>query len=251
MQKEEKGKGTLVSIITVCYNSKDTIERTIESVVNQTYADIEYLIIDGKSSDGTVEIIKEWSAKNSNIIWRSEADKGIYDAMNKGISMAHGDIIGIINSDDWYERDAVETVIQTYYDNGCRPAVYYGMLGIYQNNMIKSCLFYSHNFLPETMINHPACFVEKSIYKDYGVFDITYRAVADYDFMLRLYFADKDKLFIPIDKKLANFSTGGVSGTLPSIQETDEVLCKYGIMPQKQMKRRKIVRKLKRLLHYS
>ena len=240
----------LVSIITVCYNSQNTIERTVLSVLNQSYSNIEYIIIDGMSTDETVPIVKKYAGQNSKIIWLSEHDLGIYDAMNKGIKMSHGEIIGLINSDDWYDLDAVEIVVNKYIEEKKRAAVYYGIMGLYQNSIEKSWLFYSHNFLPETMLNHPACFVARQIYEKYGVYDFTYKAAADYDFMLRLFFEDADSLFVPIHTKLANFSIGGVSGTDISIEETEEIQCKYGIMSSKMKNRRKIVRRIKKILHY-
>lgn len=240
----------LVSVITVCYNSEKTIERTILSVVNQTYPNIEYIIVDGLSSDHTRNIIERYADQYKNVKWVSEADQGIYDAMNKGIAMSTGDIIGILNSDDWYEIDAVETVVERYRSEHGKMAVYYGMLSLYQDGMERSCLFYHHNFLPETMINHPACFVTKSIYEKYGMFDLEYKVVADYDFMLRLYYIDKVNLFVPIHKILANFSIGSVSGTIVSLCETEKVQCKYGIISPTQVKKRVLVRKIKQLFRY-
>ena len=99
----------LISIITVSYNAVKTIEDTITSVLNQTYSNIEYIIIDGASTDGTLEVIKKYQDDISIIV--SEPDKGIYDAMNKGIERANGELIGIINADDWYEANAVERSI--------------------------------------------------------------------------------------------------------------------------------------------
>jgi len=116
MKKNKKMKTPLISIITVCFNSENTIKDTIESVLNQTYKNIEYLIIDGKSSDETLNIIKSFEEKfnNSKITfkWISEADKGIYDAMNKGLKMANGELIGILNSDDWYELETVKIIVE-------------------------------------------------------------------------------------------------------------------------------------------
>src|SRR5574344_2512884 len=104
-------KKPLITIITVCYNSEKTIERTIKSVVNQTYKNIEYIFIDGASSDKTLDIIKKYMKEYSFIKLISEKDNGIYDAMNKGISLSTGSIIGMINSDDYYELDAVESIV--------------------------------------------------------------------------------------------------------------------------------------------
>ena len=116
----------LISIITVSYNAVKTIEDTILSVINQTYPNIEYIIIDGGSTDGTLDIIKKYQDKIT--YWVSEPDKGIYDAMNKGIAKANGELIGIINADDWYELDAVQNVVLEF--NNTRPAIYHGGLNI-------------------------------------------------------------------------------------------------------------------------
>ncbi len=105
----------LVSIITVVYNGAKTLEQTILSVLNQTYKNIEYIIIDGESTDGTLDIIEMYRDKISTCI--SEPDEGLYDAMNKGVSIANGELIGIINSDDWFEKNAVELVVSSYVNN--------------------------------------------------------------------------------------------------------------------------------------
>jgi glycosyltransferase involved in cell wall biosynthesis len=108
-----------ISIITVCYQASKTIRRCIESVTSQVYADIEYIIIDGQSTDGTLEILGEYSNKISH--WISEPDKGIYDAMNKGIRMASGDIIGFLNADDWFaDQNAVNHIAEAFKENGVK-----------------------------------------------------------------------------------------------------------------------------------
>ena len=113
--KMKKKDNPLVSIITVCFNSERTIEQTIKSVLNQTYKEIEYIIVDGQSTDGTLDIINKYSSQIAKIV--SEPDEGLYHAMNKGISMATGDIVGIINSDDWYEPYTVEEVVKCFVQN--------------------------------------------------------------------------------------------------------------------------------------
>ena len=103
-----------VSVITVCLNSEKTIRRTIESVLSQTYNNIEYIIVDGLSTDSTVDIVNEYISTGDSIIFSSEKDSGIYEAMNKGIAKSTGDIISIINSDDWLEKDAIYKVVNEY-----------------------------------------------------------------------------------------------------------------------------------------
>lgn len=200
----------LVSIITVSYNAAKTIEQTIRSVINQTYDSIEYIIIDGGSTDGTVDIIKKY--EDQITYWVSEPDKGIYDAMNKGIAHAKGDIIGIINSDDWYELDAVEQVVK-HYKEGER--VYYGGLKSYQENgttFVTPATDSLSRLKRGMVVNHPSMFVNREVYERYGAFSLDYRIAADWDFTLKVYM--KGVPFVKIDKILANFRLGGVSGAL-------------------------------------
>lgn len=208
----------LITIITVSYNAVKTIEDTIVSVLGQTYNNIEYIIIDGGSTDGTLDIIKKYQDKIT--YWVSEPDKGIYDAMNKGIAKANGELIGIINSDDWYELDAVQNVVSQCDDT--HSVIYHGGL-----NMIKDGVVFYTSSAPikiqklkkGMIINHPATFVPKKIYKEIGGFSTSYKIASDYDFILRAYM--KGFRFKPIDTIIANFRTGGTSGviTMKSLKE--------------------------------
>lgn len=201
----------LVSIVTVCFNSEKTIRRTIESVLNQTYTDIEYLIIDGKSRDHTLEIINEYrdcfAQHHMSIRVVSEKDNGIYDAMNKGIRLAKGDIVGIINSDDWYEPDAIQTVVESY--QKYKFDYFYADI-----NLVKEDgrVIVKHSKMDKLISsrhwNHPTCFVTKALYEEVGVFRCQ-GIHDDFDFFLRVRRADK-KILIK-NKVLANFSVGGVS----------------------------------------
>ncbi len=208
----------LFSIITVCRNSEKTIERTIESVINQTCDDYEYIIVDGASTDSTLDIIKRaYNNHPDKIRYVSEPDKGIYDAMNKGIRMAKGEIIGIINSDDWYEQNALK-VVKDNYNREKQLQVLYGMIRIYRNKKIMQVLMNRIEFIDDYPIMHPATFVSKAIYEKYGLFDCKYKYVADYDYFIRLA-KQKDVCFIPIEEILADFSDGGVSATSKSHNE--------------------------------
>ena len=198
----------LISIITVSYNAVKTIEETILSVLNQTYHNIEYIIIDGGSTDGTIDIIKKYQDRIS--YWVSEPDKGIYDAMNKGIAKANGELIGIINSDDWYELDAVQNVVLEF--NNTRPAIYHGGLNIVKDDIvfyISKASIKIKRLKKGMVINHPATFVCKKIYDEIGVFSTSYKIASDYDFILRAFM--KGYEFKSINKVLANFRIGGVS----------------------------------------
>jgi glycosyltransferase involved in cell wall biosynthesis len=224
-----------ISIITVCYNSAATIKRTMESVLNQTYKDIEYIIIDGASTDGTLEIIKAYQDSfQGRLKVVSEPDNGIYDAMNKGIRMASGELIGILNSDDYYEPMAVE-----YIENNKRDDKYqilYGFMRSVKDGeefKIDRC---SHKFMRNAMIAHPTCFVSKKIYEDFGGYDLQYVSVADYDFMLRMS-ENKDVKFYPVDHVITNFAMGGMSATDAAWLDLLKLRRNYGIITEKQYKR--------------
>ena len=197
-----------VSIITVCYNSSKTIRQTFDSVLKQSYSNIEYLVIDGQSTDGTVDIIKEYEPLfDGRMRWVSEKDAGIYDAMNKGIRMSSGELIGIINSDDYYEEHAVEIMASTMTEE--KYQILYGALRCWKNGKEESIGLLSHEFLKERMIGHPACFVTKSVYEDFGTYNTKYVSAADYDFMLRMY-ENQEVKFHPVQHVIANFRTGGM-----------------------------------------
>lgn len=199
-----------VSIITPSLNSEKTIEQTINSVLNQRYTDFEYIIIDGNSSDHTVDIIKEYiSLFGGRMRYISEKDDGIYDAMNKGIKLARGNVIGIINSDDWYEKDALEKVVN-FFSNNDTDVIYGKMNILTENAQLEeypvcdlSALWY------KMVIPHPTVFVRREIYKRYGVFNTQYNLSADYELMLRFY--SQNVKFSFVDSVLANFRLGGES----------------------------------------
>ncbi|MCU7960849.1 MAG: glycosyltransferase [gamma proteobacterium symbiont of Bathyaustriella thionipta] len=197
----------LVSIITVVLNGKDQIEKTINSVLQQSYPALEYIIIDGGSSDGTVDIIQAHNDKIS--YWKSEADTGISDAFNKGIKAAHGHIIGIINAGDWYEKDAVQQVVDCFLaDKSLGIAC--GALQFW-NGPEKDYLCYPEPGLLEKDMSviHPSCFVRADLYKDYGLFSLQYQLAMDYELLLR--FKTNLARFLASDTVWANMAQGGVS----------------------------------------
>ncbi|MBO5057628.1 MAG: glycosyltransferase [Lachnospiraceae bacterium] len=201
------GENIKVSIITVSYNAAATIEQTICSVVNQTYDNIEYIMIDGKSTDSTCDIIEKY--KESIDYYVSEPDNGIYDAMNKGIYHATGDIIGIINSDDWYEEDAVEKAVNCF-RNSDAELVYGKIWNICENGTRRCSIKKPLNQLwYSMMIPHPSVFVRKNVYEKYGIFNTEYNIAADHDLILR--FLCRGVKFAYIDEIIANFRYGGVS----------------------------------------
>lgn len=240
-----------VSIITVCYNSSRTIQRTFESVLGQSYPEIEYLVIDGRSTDGTVDIIKKYETLfQGRMRWVSEEDEGIYDAMNKGIAMASGELIGIINSDDYYEYNAVEIIKNEMTEE--RYQILYGAMRIWKNGMEESVSILSHQFLKDRMIGHPSCFVTKAVYEDFGYYDTRYSSVADYDFMLKMA-ANKDVHFIPVYELIANFVSGGMCASDKAYMELMEMRKAHGLISDYQYRKFrvencicKILRRLKR-----
>lgn len=200
-----------VSIVTVCCNSEKTIQRTIESVLNQTYKNIEYIIIDGSSTDHTIDIIKKYiPIANGRMKYISERDKGIYNAFNKGIRMTTGDVIGIINSDDFYELNAVQKVIEHMDNSSCQ--VIYGYCNVIGRSGISIVKTSHLELTKRCMIPHPACFVTRECYCRYGLFIEWIKIASDYELMMRLY-RTQNVLFTQIPYVLANFTTEGISSS--------------------------------------
>lgn len=202
------------TIITVSYNAADTIESTINSVLSQDYNDIEYIIIDGNSSDGTLDIIKKYDSKITK--WISEKDKGIYDAMNKGIQFATGDIIGILNADDLYASSTVISKIVNKFIYTNSDAVYGDLKYVLKNDINKTIRFWKSGeykegkFLKGWMPPHPTFFVKKDLYDQYGLYRIDMPSAADYELMLRL--IHKYKINVAYLPELITFMReGGVS----------------------------------------
>lgn len=198
----------LISIITVCKNSESTIERTIQSVVEQTYPYIEYIVVDGKSTDKTMDIVNKFRDRINRII--CEEDSGIYDAMNKGIMAATGDIVAFINSDDWYSEDVIVDVINEY--KKCGADVLYGNYTIVEDGRKELMTFEEKEIesLREWQwLPHPATFTRAYLYKEV-LFDTRYRIAADYSFFLEL--LNRGASFHYYDCNISFFSRNGVSG---------------------------------------
>lgn len=181
-----------VSIITVTYNSEKYLETCIRSVLSQTYHNIEYIIIDGDSKDGTKAIIDRY--KDKIAIYVSEPDYGIYDAMNKGIKAATGDIVGILNSDDLFENNQViSNIVGEFTQDGALDMVYGDLLYVLPDSTetIKRKWIsrpYYKNFFDEGHVPpHPTLYIKRHIYQKVGLFDLDYRLAADYEFMLRAF----------------------------------------------------------------
>ena len=206
-----------ISIITATYNSGRTISDTMESILMQTFKDIEYIVVDGASTDNTMEIVRSYEKRfGGKMKYASEADKGLYDAMNKGIELATGDIIGILNSDDYYTApDILEQVAQRLEDKSI-DAVYGDLHYIYDDKPEKCVRYYSSKwFRPSLMLlgyipAHPTFYCRKELYQIYGKYNISYTIAADFEQLLRLIYIHRIKTcYIPID--FVTMRMGGVS----------------------------------------
>lgn len=199
----------LISVITVVLNGDLHLEETIQSVIQQTYDNIEYIIIDGGSTDGTVDIIRKYECEID--YWVSEPDRGLYDAMNKGILFCNGEITGIINADDWYEPDAIEKVCQVYLSEG--GDILFGSLQRIECN--NKLIYIKESLAPkaihEITLNeiHPAVFVKSILYKEFR-FNTKYKIAADFDLFVRAF--KSGCRFTKISHKLSNMRGGGTSG---------------------------------------
>ncbi len=235
----------LVSIITVVYNGKKHIEQTIQSVLSQTYTNIEYIIIDGASTDGTLAIIQKYKSSISQIV--SEKDTGIYNAMNKGLALAKGEIIAILNADDYYYPETIELVVNQF--NQSKAEIVYG--SIVKLKEINNQEYFKEvqpnlDLIEETMpIFHPATFIKKQVYDQVGKFNEKYRVSADYDLIYKIYRAGFT--FELLDKPLAIFRLGGVtSANCTSYKEGYLILKSYDSPYTDRMKKLITKCKLKR-----
>ncbi|NDV57793.1 glycosyltransferase family 2 protein [Bacteroides sp. 519] len=224
-----------ISIITTTYNSSKTLLSTIESVLHQSYTDIEFIIIDGGSQDNTLEIIRTMEPYFSGrLYWISEPDKGMYDAMNKGIAIATGDVIGILNSDDFYTSPHVLKRIATELKSPSIDAVY-GDIHFVNDSDLDNCVrYYSSQrfrrwqmrlgFMPA----HPSFYCRQEVYNKLGDFNCSYKVAADFEHLLRLIFVHRIRTkYIPLD--CVTMRTGGAStsGTTSHIQILKDHLRAY------------------------
>lgn len=224
----EKSKPPIFSIITVCYNASKTIERTVQSVLNQTFTDFEYIIIDGASKDATLDVLEPYRDRIKTLI--SEPDEGIYHAMNKGIDLAKGELVGIINSDDWYEPDTLKQVYDAWKQSD-KKTIFHGLCRYFVNGREGKILSYHHDILPQANIAHPTCFVPLELYQEHGKYDPKYSIAADYELLLRYYLLGVP--FRRIEKVLANFSDGGISETGNSALEVLKIRRQHGQISRK------------------
>ncbi|MGZ2739177.1 glycosyltransferase family 2 protein [Bacteroides fragilis] len=206
-----------VSLITVTFNSGMTLRDTIQSVLSQSFPDIEYILVDGLSQDRTIKIVKEYEPLFQNRLkWVSEKDSGLYDAMNKGIRMATGDIIGIINSDDFYFRnDVITKIVEAFNDNNVQ-AIYGDVRFVNPNNLDRTVRYYSSKrFVPSLfrfgfMPAHPTFFTYRKYFDQLGYYKTNYKIAADYELLLRFLYVHRLKSkYLPLD--FMKMRTGGTS----------------------------------------
>lgn len=205
-----------ISIITATFNSSESLKSCIDSVVMQDYSSIEYIIIDGKSSDSTTEIVKNYQATYSYIKMVSENDSGIYDALNKGLALATGDVIGFLHSDDLFPSNTIISELTTKINDNNLDGIYGDLQYVTKENTNKIIrIWKSCDFRPELlkkgwMPAHPTLIIKKQVYLKHGFFNKSYKISADYDFMLRI-FKDSNLKFGYLPKVVTKMRVGGVS----------------------------------------
>ena len=229
-----------ISIITVTYNSAATLEDTLRSVTEQDYDNVEYIIVDGGSSDATLAIIDKYAHKISKII--SEKDEGLYDAINKGIALASGDIIGILHSDDFFIDKTVLSQYAAVFTKTNADAVYANLYYVDKHNTNKIIRkWHSGTYGPTSFQNgwmppHPSFFVKRVCYLNYGTFDLSFKTAADYELMLR--FILKHKIVLgyldsyTVKMRMGGASNKSIANRLNANQEDRMAWKKNGLKPR-------------------
>lgn len=243
-----------ISIITPTYNSDGTIDKTIDALLNQTFSDFEYIIIDGVSKDNTIDKIKSYipsfTEKGVQVTVVSEPDKGVYDAMNKGIRLAKGELIGITNSDDWYEYNALEAMWNRYNDGKTARdnSMLYGIERVWKDGKVYNVQRRGAAFISEGVLPHSTFFVAKKVYENYGVFDLSVKILADYDFISRC--VSKGVELEEVDCVISNFQLGGISSSyFDFYADYYRLQRKYNYLSDKRFKELMFVLKIKKLIN--
>lgn len=207
-----------ISIVTATYNSVSTLEDTLKSVLAQSYHDIEYLIVDGGSTDGTLDLVRRYEPLfEGRMRWISEPDKGIYDAMNKGFKMAAGEVLMLINSDDFFAReDAVELVVRQFAAHPEADCVYADLYYVAHNDTSRIIRTWRcgapRPFRKGWMPAHPTFYCRRKVYEEHGYFDLQFRLAADFDLMLRFVEVAKIKL-VYLSEFLVRMRVGGATSS--------------------------------------
>lgn len=209
--------GPLITIVTIVYNNVSKIKFSLESVISQNYSNIEYIVIDGNSNDGTLDIINNYKDNISLIV--SEPDKGIYDAINKGVELANGDIVGFLHSDDIFASQTIISDIADEFKSGEVDAIYGDIELVSQDNTDKVVRYWKagkyslKEFKRGWMPPHPSFYVKRECYKKYGNYNLDYPINADYDLMIRFLITENiNCIYIP--KTIVKMRVGGNSGKL-------------------------------------
>lgn len=234
-----------VSIITVTYNSGRTLADTLESVLRQTYTDIELVVVDGLSADNTMEIVRQYEPRfGGRLRYVSEKDRGIYDAMNKGISMATGEVVGILNSDDFFSADnVIERMVREFTDDV--DLVYGDVHFVRDSDLKKSIRYYSGRIFRPWMVRwgffppHPSLYVRRSIYDQYGYYKADYKISADFEMIARLCYVHRLRYrYIHMDfvtMRMGGASTDSLSSRILGTKEDLQACRELGIKSNKLM----------------
>lgn len=205
-----------ISVITAIYNAAATLEQCIDSVLSQDYPHIEYILVDGASTDDSLKIIKTKAAQHPRLKWVSEPDGGIYDALNKGIAMATGDILGFLHADDTFTNNACLSAIAAAFKQYGVDGVYGDLRYVSAQEPSRSVRKWKSESFKRALLNrgwmppHPTLYLKAEMYRKYGQFDTSYRIAADYEFILRLFKQERLR-FHYLPKTLVKMRTGGVS----------------------------------------
>lgn len=235
-------KKPFLSVITVCYNNAEGLKKTFDSIRKIKTDDVEYIVIDGASTDSTSEVLRQ----NNDIIdvIVSEKDDGIYNAVNKGIKLAHGSLIGLVHSGDIYLEYAFNGLKKLHQANP--DSILYGALKAIKNGEFDSIWGFNSKYLPEKMIPHLACFVPKSVYEKHGTYDESFKIAADYECFLRFYQAGVS--FVFTDTIVCGFNLEGVSQnkTEQTEKEVEAIKKMHGVYkaPSAKAKLKKFLKKL-------
>ncbi len=245
------------SIITISYNAAETIADTLRSVADQTYPEVEHIVVDGDSNDGTQEIIAQYSTRVAKFI--SEPDKGIYDAMNKGLALSTGDVIGFLNADDVYIDNNIIFKVANHMETEKLDALYGDVAFFRAENPERTVRRYrSKYFSPKRialgwMPAHPSLFIQKRIYKRFGLFDTKYQIAGDFEFVARVFHSDTLKYrYLPeviVRMRAGGISTGGWRNTLLLNQEVLQACRKNRIATNRVLILSKYIAKLLEFLH--
>lgn len=227
-----------ISLITVAFNSAATIKTTLDSVTAQTYPELEYIVVDGGSSDTTVQIVEQYPSLVAKLI--SEPDRGIYDAMNKGVRQATGEVVGILNSDDFFLHDSVLKEVEAVFtDNPSIDVILGDVDFVADKDLDKSVRTYRTGAFRPWMLRlglmppHPAVFVRKSAYDRVGLYKIDYKISADFDFLIRLLLVDRAKYKVMnkhwVRMRTGGASTSGLKSYIASTREMTQALRENGV----------------------